>query len=76
MSYWQIEREGKHVTITAFSKMVGYALQVCVVFYSKIWCDYFIYNQLVVSVKIIFCFALAGGFVLSLNLVELDSIFS
>lgn len=26
---WQIEREGKDVTITAFSKMVGYALQVC-----------------------------------------------
>ena len=25
----QIEREGKDVTITAFSKMVGYALQVC-----------------------------------------------
>lgn len=26
---WQIEREGKDVTITAFSKMVGYALKVC-----------------------------------------------
>ena len=26
--YSQIEREGEHVTITAFSKMVGYALQV------------------------------------------------
>jgi pyruvate dehydrogenase E1 component beta subunit len=25
----QIEREGKDVTITAFSKMVGYALKVC-----------------------------------------------
>ena len=26
----QIEREGKDVTVTAFSKMVGYALKVCV----------------------------------------------
>lgn len=26
---WQIEIEGKDVTITAFSKMVGYALKVC-----------------------------------------------
>jgi len=25
----QIEREGNDVTITAFSKMVGYAFQVC-----------------------------------------------
>jgi pyruvate dehydrogenase E1 component beta subunit len=25
----KIEQEGKDVTITAFSKMVGYALQVC-----------------------------------------------
>jgi pyruvate dehydrogenase E1 component beta subunit len=25
----QIEKEGKDVTITAFSKMVGYALKVC-----------------------------------------------
>jgi pyruvate/2-oxoglutarate/acetoin dehydrogenase E1 component len=27
--FLQLEREGKDVTITAFSKMVGYALQVC-----------------------------------------------
>jgi len=28
----QIEREGKDVTITAFSKMVGYALKVCLLY--------------------------------------------
>lgn len=26
---WQIEREGKDVTIVAYSKMVGFSLQVC-----------------------------------------------
>lgn len=29
VKHWQIEREGKDVTIVAYSKMVGFSLQVC-----------------------------------------------